>query len=279
MPIQQYKPLTPGRRFANRDTMTDVTKKRPEKALLIAKKRTNGRDSMGHISVRHRGGGARRFIRVIDFRQDRFDMPAKVVAIEYDPNRSARLALVEYADKERRYIIAPDGLVVGMSVLSSLNGGEIQVGNRYPLKKIPPGSFVCNVELKPGQGGKMGRSAGTSIQLMAIDGGNAQLRLPSTEERKVSEDVFATIGTISNADHRHRVLGKAGRRRHMGWRPSVRGKVMNPVDHPHGGGEGKQPIGLKYPKTPWGKHALGVHTRVGTKYSDSAIIKRRNHKR
>ncbi len=275
MAVKHYRPLTPGRRFATVDPMKDVTSRTPLKRLLISKKRSSGRDSSGRISVRHRGGGAARNIRIVDFRQEKYNQPAMVKEIEYDPNRSARIARVQYPDEQFRYILAPDGLTVGMSVVSSPDGGEIQVGNRFPLKKIPIGSLVCNIELKPGQGGKMGRSAGASIQLMSIDGGRAQLRLPSTEERTVEESCFATIGTISNPDHRHHVLGKAGRKRHMGWRPSVRGKVMNPVDHPHGGGEGKQPIGLKYPKTPWGKHALGVFTRANKKYSDSHILQRR----
>ncbi|MBI5135011.1 50S ribosomal protein L2 [Candidatus Uhrbacteria bacterium] len=275
MAVKQYKPLTPGRRFATVDPMNDVTTRDPLKQLVISKKRTNGRDSSGQIRVRHRGGGAARNIRIVDFRQQRLNELATVKEIEYDPNRSARIARVQFPDGQFRYILAPDGLRVGMTVVSSPTGGEIQVGNRFPLKHIPIGSLVCNIELKPGQGGKMGRSAGTSIQLMSIDAGFAQLRLPSTEERLVPESCFATIGMISNPDHRHHVLGKAGRRRHKGWRPSVRGKVMNPVDHPHGGGEGKQPIGMKFPKTPWGAHALGVYTRVNKKYSDSAILHRR----
>ncbi len=275
MAIKQYRPLTPGRRFATVDTMDDVTKKRPEKTLLLSKKRASGRDSSGKISVRHRGGGAKRAIRVVDVRANRLNESARVTAIEYDPNRGARLALVEYPDQELRYILAPEGLTVGMSVTTSDSAGEIQVGNRYPLKLIPIGSTVCNVELKPGQGGILARAAGSSVQLMAIENGYAQLRLPSTEERLVTEDCFATIGIMSNAQFRHRVLGKAGRSRHLGHRPEVRGKAMNPVDHPHGGGEGKQPIGLKFPKTKWGKHALGVKTRSPKKYSDRWILHRR----
>jgi len=275
MGIKYYRPLTPGRRFATVDPMLDVTKKQPEKSLLISKKRTSGRDSSGQISVRHRGGGAKRAIRIVDFRQNRLNDLAKVIAIEYDPNRGSRLALVEYADNEKRYVLAPDGLLVGMTIVASATQGDIQVGNRYPLKHIPIGTMVCNIELKVGQGGVLARSAGTRVQTMAIENGYCHLRLPSSEERLISEDCYATIGTMSNPDRRHQVLGKAGRSRHLGWRPTVRGKVMNPVDHPHGGGEGKQPIGLKFPKTKWGKHALGVKTRHPKKYSDTLILHRR----
>ena len=275
MAIKQYRPLTPGRRFATVDPMRDVTKKRPEKRLILSTIRGSGRDSSGRISVRHRGGGERRYLRIIDWRQDRFDQAATVVAIEYDPNRNARIALVEYADGERRYILAPDGLTAGMTIVSSQTSGEASVGSRYPLSRIPIGSFVCNVELKPRQGGKIARSAGSSVQLMAIEEKSAHLKMPSGEIRRVPSTCFATVGTISNPDHRHHVLGKAGRMRHLGIRPRVRGKAMNPVDHPHGGGEGKNPIGLKFAKTLWGKHAMGVKTRRAKKYSDSLILERR----
>lgn len=275
MPIRSYKPLTPGRRGSTVDTFGDITKWEPEKSLIRFRKQQSGRDSSGRIAVRHRGGGARRYLRDVDFRQERHGIPAKVQAIEYDPGRGARLALVQYPDQERRYIVAPVGLTVGQEVVSYHDRGDIAIGNRLPLEFIPVGTFVYNVELVPNQGGKIARSAGTTIQVVAIEGAFAHLKMPSSEIRKVPVGARASIGQASNPDHRLIVLGKAGRMRHLGIRPRVRGKVMNPVDHPHGGGEGKQPIGMKAPKTLWGKLALGVKTRKPKRYSHSLILQRR----
>jgi large subunit ribosomal protein L2 len=278
MPIKVYKPTTPGRRKASVSTFEEITKKKPEKKLIKIKKRKAGR-SQGKITIRHRGGGTKKFQRLIDFKRDKFDIPATVVAIEYDPNRQARVALLNYADGEKRYMLASADLKVGEKVLSSKKKIEIKTGNRMPLKNIPLGTMVYNVELSPQKGGKLARSAGLAVKLMAVDGGFAHLRLPSTEVRMVPENCLATIGQVSNPEAMHIRLGKAGRTRHLGIRPTVRGKAQNPVDHPHGGGEGQQPIGLKNPKTPWGKPALGVKTRKKRKYSDKLIIKRRKRKR
>ena len=254
-----------------------LVKKRPEKSLIRIKKKTAGR-SHGKITVRHRGGGVKRFIRLIDFKRKKYDIPARVEAIEYDPNRSAYIALIKYKDGEKSYILAPEGLKIGDSLISSKNKIEFKIGNRMPLKFIPPGFFVYNLELTPGRGGVIGRSAGVKIQLLTIEGKEALLKLPSGEIRKVPSDCQASIGSLSNPEHRYRILKKAGRARHMGWRPEVRGKAMNPPDHPHGGGEGHPPIGLVHPKTPWGKPALGVKTRK-KRWSDKLIIKRRSKKK
>ncbi len=275
MGIKSYKPTTPGRRFANVDDFADVTKTEPEKSLIVFQKRNGGRNNQGKITVRHRGGGARRFVRVVDFLQDKWDIPATVAAIEYDPARGARLALLNYRDGEKRYVIAAAGMKVGMTIVSSKKQVEIAPGNRMPLSQIPVGVELHNIEMHPGGRGTMVRSAGMSAQLTALEGDYALLKLPSGEIRKFSKDCMATVGMVGNSDHRLIRLGKAGRKRHMGIRPSVRGKVMNPVDHPHGGGEGKHPIGLTHPKTKWGKHALGVKSRANKKTSNKFIVKRR----
>ena len=275
MPIKSFKPTTFGRRGASVDSYADITKTTPEKSLLVPKIRISGRNSQGKITVRHRGGGHKRMIRVVDFKRDKYDVPATVAAIEYDPNRNARIALLHYKDGEKRYIVAADKMKVGDVILSSLKKIEAANGNRMPLMYVPIGLTVHDIELAPRGGGKMARAAGNGTQLMAVEGDLATLRLPSGEMRMVSKHCSATIGVASNPDSWLVRLGKAGRMRHLGIRPRVRGKVMNPVDHPHGGGEGKQPIGLKYPKTPWGKHALGVKTRKPKKASWRLIVKRR----
>lgn len=275
MPIKRYKPTTPGRRKASVTGFRDITKKEPEKSLVKIKKRKGGRNSRGKITVRHKGGGAKRYYRIIDFKREKFDVPAKVLAIEYDPNRSARIALVQYPGGEKRYIIAPEGLKVGMEIMSSQKRIEIKTGNRLALEFIPIGMMIYNIELTPGKGGEIVRSAGSGATILAVEGGYAHLKLPSGEIRKVPKRALATVGQVSSVDHRTIRLGKAGRSRWLGIRPSVRGKAMNPVDHPHGGGEGRQPIGLKHPKTPWGKPALGARTRRKGKKSDTLIIKRR----
>jgi large subunit ribosomal protein L2 len=273
MPIKVYKPTSAGRRGASRVDTSVLSKKEPEKKLTVYLKKKAGR-SRGQISVRHQGGGVKKLYRLVDFKQDKYDIPAKVEALEYDPNRTAWLALVRYQDGELRYIIAPQDLKVGDEILSSKNKIEPKIGNRMPLKYIPTGSMVHNIELSPGVGGKIVRSAGSAAVLMACADHFAQLKLPSGEIRLIPENCQATIGQVSNPDWRHMVWGKAGRKRLKGIRPSVRGKAMNPVDHPHGGGEGHSPIGLVHPKTPWGKPALGVKTRK-KKWSDKFIIKRR----
>src|SRR3989338_1445138 len=260
MPIQRYKPTSAGRRKSSVQTFDDVTGKATVRKLLKPRKQHSGRTN-GKITVRHRGGGARRKVRIIDFKREKFGIPAKITAIEYDPNRNARIALVTYADGEKRYILAPLGAVVGMPVISDVKKGPMKPGNRYPLYLIPEGMHVYNVELQPGAGGTLVRGAGNVATFMGVDGKHAQVRLPSGEVRLVSRDCMATIGQVSNVDHRLIRWGKAGRMRHRGFRPSVRGKAMNPVDHPHGGGEGKHPIGMKHPKTLWGKNAFGVKTR------------------
>lgn len=274
MPIKVYNPTSPGRRLSSVDAFDDITKDEPEKSLIVMKKSKAGR-SGGKITVRHRGGGAKRYLRLVDFVQNKFDVPAKVLAIEYDPNRTARIALLQDADGEKRYILAPSGLRVGDEIVSSRTKAEIKIGNRLPLKLIPVGTIVCNVELQPGLGGKIVRGAGMGAQLLALEGDYAQLKLPSKEIRMVSKECMATIGEVSAKDKRLIRWGKAGRTRYRGFRPAVRGKAMNPVDHPHGGGEGVSPVGLKYPKTKWGRHALGVKTRKVNKWSDKFILKRR----
>ncbi len=274
MGVKKYNPTTAGRRISSVDDFADVTKTSPEKKLTINRKQHAGRANSGKITVRHRGGGARRRIRLVDFKCDKFDVPATVAAIEYDPNRGARLALLHYKDGEKRYIVAPSGLVVGSVVVSSQSRGEIQTGNRFKLEHIPVGMEVYNVELRPGKGGQIVRGAGVFAQLMAVEGSYATLRLPSGEVRMVPKECMATLGHASNPDRRLIRWGKAGRTRHRGFRPSVRGKAMNPVDHPHGGGEARNSIGLKHPKTPTGKPALGVKTRR-KKASTRLIIQRR----
>ncbi|MBU0625080.1 50S ribosomal protein L2 [Patescibacteria group bacterium] len=279
MPIKKYNPTTSGRRLSSVDAFTDITKTEPEKRLIKIKKRTGGRNSMGRITVRHRGGGAKRFIRQVDFKQDKYDVPAKVAAIEYDPSRGARLALLYYTDGEKRYVIATQGLSVGDTVMSSLERIEIKPGNRMPLDQIPPGVAVHNIELVVGGGSKVVRGAGLSAQYMALEGKHAQLKMPSGEIRLFPRAAMATVGTVSNPDYRLIRWGKAGRTRLLGIRPTVRGKAMNPVDHPHGGGEGRHPIGLKHPKTPWGKPALGVKTRQAKKASNKFIVQRAKRKK
>ncbi|NCB20733.1 MAG: 50S ribosomal protein L2 [Clostridia bacterium] len=278
MGIKKVQANTPGRRHATFDDFKDITKTIPEKKLIVIKKKNSGRNSQGKITIRHRGGGSKRFIRIIDFKRNKFDIPATVTAIEYDPNRGARLALLTYADGEKRYITAPLDLKVGDSVLSSKSLIDIKVGNAMPLAYIPAGVAINSVELEPGQGAKIARGAGNAVFVMGIEGRFAQLKMPSGEIRLIKKDSLCTVGQVSNPDKRHISLGKAGRSRHLGIRPTVRGSAMNPVDHPHGGGEGNQPIGLKHPKTPWGKPALGVKTR--RKHSSSKlIIKRRGKKK
>jgi large subunit ribosomal protein L2 len=278
MGIKVYKPTTAGRRHSSVQTFDDVTTIVPYKKLIISQKEMAGRRSSGTISVRHRGGGVKRNVRVIDWKFDKLDIPASVQTIEYDPNRGARIALVAYADGEKRYILAPNGLTVGMSIVASKEKGEPTPGNRFPLERIPEGMSVYNVELKPGGGGQMVRGAGTSASLLAIEGEWATIKLPSGETRLVSKNCMASIGDVSNPDWRLIRWGKAGRVRLRSIRPTVRGKAMNPVDHPHGGGEARNSIGLPYPKTPTGKHALGVKTR-NNKVTDRFIIRRRNKKK
>ena len=275
MPVKIYRPTSPGRRLQSVSTFAELTTGQPFKPLLKFRKQHSGRNFQGKITVRHRGGGARRHLRAVDFVQDKFEVPARVATIEYDPNRQARIALLHYADGEKRYMLAPDGLQVGQTVLSSRRRVDIHVGNRMPLELIPPGTPICNVELIPGKGGEFARSAGATVKLLAVDGPFAQLRLPSGEVRLVPRASHATIGQVSNPDAMHVRIGKAGRSRHLGRRPTVRGKAQNPVDHPHGGGEGNQPIGLRAPKTKWGKPALGVKTRRKNKYSNRFILERR----
>jgi len=275
MGIKTVKPTSPGRRSATFDDFSDITKTEPEKSLIVMRKGQAGRNNTGKITVRHQGGGVKRYIRQIDFFRDKFDIPGKVVSIEYDPNRGARICLVHYKDGAKRYIIMPLGLKVGDEILSSKNQIEIKVGNAMPIKFIPPGVQVYNIELEPGRGAKIARAAGNLAYVMGILGDNAQIKMPSSEIRLVNKECFCTIGQVSNLDRSHIVIGRAGRQRLLGVRPTVRGTAMNPVDHPHGGGEGKQSIGLKYPKTKWGKHALGVKTRKSKKRSNRLIISRR----
>ena len=274
MAIRKLKPTTPGTRWMSVAGFTEVTKTRPEKALVEPLKKSGGRNNTGRITSRHRGGGHKRFYRHIDFRRNKLGMDATVTAVEYDPNRSARIALLQYADGERRYILAPDGVRVG-EVLRSGPDAEIKNGNALPLSNIPAGTFVHNIELRPGKGGQMARSAGMSVQLMAKEGKYAQLRLPSGEVRNVPVECMATIGSVGNADHENISYGKAGRSRWLGIRPQSRGVVMNPVDHPHGGGEGKSPQGNPHPVSPWGWHTKGKKTRKHKKSSGKLIVKRR----
>jgi large subunit ribosomal protein L2 len=275
MGIRVHKPTSPGRRKSSVDDFADVTSTHPLKRLTAVAKSKAGRNFQGKITVRHRGGGNRKFYRIIDFRQDKFNVPAIVATIEYDPNRNARIALLHYRDGEKRYILAPDGLKVGSEVISSQEKIEVKVGNRMPVQFIPVGIMVSNVELVPGRGGELARAAGMSVAVMGIDEDKATLKLPSGEMRSVPKMAMVTVGPMSNPDARNVRYGKAGRMRYRGIRPTVRGKAMNPVDHPHGGGEGNQPIGLKNPKTPWGKPALGHRTRQKNKKSNLWIIRRR----
>ena len=277
MPIRVYKPTSPARRFMSVLTYEEITKKTPEKSLLQPKKKNAGRNNQGKISVRHQGGGEKQKYRLIDFKRNKLEVPAKVAGIEYDPNRSAFIALLHYLDGEKRYILAPAKLRQG-DWIENGPGADIKPGNSLQMANIPTGTLVHNIELRPGAGGQIARSAGTYAQLMAKEGTFATLRMPSGEMRKVPIIARATIGTVGNTDHENVRIGKAGRKRHMGIRPTVRGVVMNPVDHPHGGGEGKSPIGLPSPVTPWGKPALGYKTRKHKKYSNRLIIKRINSK-
>jgi len=273
MAVKQFKPTSPGRRGMSGFTFDEITKKKPEKSLLVSKKKMAGRNAQGRITVRHRGGGHKRRIRLIDFKRDKVGVPGRVAAIEYDPGRSARIALVSYRDGEKRYIIAPVGLKVGDAILSGPDA-EVKPGNTLPLQHMPNGTMIHNVELTPGRGGQIVRSAGTAAQLMAKEGEYTLLRLPSGEMRRVLSTCRATVGQVGNVENSLIKLGKAGRIRHRRRRPQVRGVVMNPVDHPHGGGEGKAPIGMPSPKSPWGKPTLGKRTRV-RKPSDKLIVRRR----
>ncbi|MBQ7597291.1 MAG: 50S ribosomal protein L2 [Clostridia bacterium] len=277
MSIRVLKPVTNGTRNMSYTDYSSLSKVAPERSLLAPLNKKSGRNSYGRITVRHRGGGNRRKYRIIDFKRDKFDVDATVLTLEYDPNRSAHIALLQYEDGEKRYIIAPEGLKVGDKVEAGPSA-DIKPGNALPLTNIPTGTFIHNVELYPGRGGQLARAAGNAAQLMAKEGGYALLRLPSGELRKVPENCMATIGVVGNTDHENVKIGKAGRTRHLGIRPTVRGSVMNPCDHPHGGGEGKSPIGRPGPVTPWGKPALGYKTRAKKNRSDKLIVKRRNDK-
>ena len=276
MAVKLYKPTSPGRRIQSVTDYSVLDKKvKTPKSLMLAKGRSAGRNNSGKITVRHHGGGARKKVRLVDFsRNDKKGVSAKVQTIEYDPTRTAFISLLAYSDGDKRFVLTPQGLKVGDSVMFD-EQAEIKPGNRLALKNIPVGSFIHDIEMIPGQGGRIARSAGAYATLQTVEGGFALLKLPSGEIRKVREAALASIGQLANADWMNVRIGKAGRKRLMGWRPTVRGKAMNPVDHPHGGGEGHNPIGLKYPKTPWGKHALGVKTRSKKKYSNSFVVKRR----
>ena len=277
MAIKHYKPTTPGRRGMTVMDYSGLSKVAPEKSLLDVVKKNAGRNSYGRITVRHHGGGNRIKYRIIDFKRDKAGIPATVMTLEYDPNRSAFIALVKYEDGEKRYIIAPQDLKVGDTIVSG-TGADIKPGNALKLSEIPVGTTIHNIELYPGKGAQLARSAGNMAQLMAKENGMALLRLPSGELRNVPADCMATIGIVSNPEHENVNLGKAGRKRHMGWRPTVRGSVMNPCDHPHGGGEGRAPVGRPSPVTPWGKPTMGYKTRDKHKASDKYIVKRRNAK-
>jgi large subunit ribosomal protein L2 len=277
MPVKKYKPVTPSLRGMTGHTFEEITKSEPEKSLLVPRRGTGGRNVYGRVTVRHRGGGARRHIRIVDFKRDKRGIPARVAAIEYDPNRSARLALLHYVDGEKRYIIAPLDLRVGDTVLAGPRA-EIRPGNSLPISNIPVGTLVHNIELQEGRGGQMVRAAGGAAQLLAKEGEFAQVRLPSGEVRLVRQSCYATVGQVGNVENANIKLGKAGRKRHMGIRPTVRGSAMSPRDHPHGGGEGRQPIGMPGPKSPWGKPTLGAKTRRN-KDTDKYIVRRRGKKR
>jgi large subunit ribosomal protein L2 len=273
MPLKQYRPTSPGRRGMSGSTFEEITKTKPEKSLLLPLKKKAGRGNQGKITVRHRGGGAKRRLRIIDFKRDKLGVPGRVAAIEYDPNRSAHIALIYYADGEKRYILAPSELNVD-DVIKSGEEAEVKPGNALPLKLIPTGTMIHNIEMEAGRGAQLVRSAGAAAQLMAKEGEYALVRLPSSEVRRIRGDCLATIGQVGNVDHRSIGLGKAGRKRWLGRRPTVRGSAMNPRDHPHGGGEGRAPIGLPGPKTPWGKPAIGYRTRK-PKPADKMIVRRR----
>ena len=275
MAIRRYKPTSPARRFMSVSMFEEITTDKPEKSLLVSKNKTGGRNASGRITVRHIGGGNRIKYRIIDFKRNKFDVPAKVATIEYDPNRTANIALLHYADGEKRYILAPIGLKVGDTIISSENA-DIKVGNSLPLEAIPVGTVVHNIELHPGKGGQIARAAGISAQLMAKEGKYATLRMPSGEMRLILLKCRATIGQVGNVDHEIISIGKAGKKRHMGIKPTVRGSVMNPCDHPHGGGEGNSPVGRPGPVTPWGKPALGYKTRKKKNVTNRFIIKRVN---
>jgi large subunit ribosomal protein L2 len=274
MAVKKYKPVTPGTRGMTGYTFDEITKSKPERSLLVIKKNRGGRNVQGRVTVRHRGGGARRFVRLVDFKRDKLGIPARVAAIEYDPNRTARLALLFYADGEKRYILSPVDLKVGDTVLSGPTA-EIRSGNALPISNIPVGTTIHNIEMKPGKGAQLVRSAGGSAQLLAKEGDFAQVRMPSGEVRLIHQVCYATIGQLGNVDHGNIKLGKAGRKRHLGIRPTVRGSAMSPRDHPHGGGEGRQSIGLPGPKSPWGKPTLGKKTRRNKKTSQY-IVRRRS---
>ena len=277
MAIRVYKPTSPARRFMSVLTYEELTKKEPERSLVEYLKKIAGRNKQGKITVRHQGGGNKVKYRIVDFKRNKDGIPAKVASIEYDPNRTAFIALLNYADGEKRYILAPVGLKAGDTVMSG-ESADIKPGNALPIKNIPVGTLIHNIELKPGKGGQLVRSAGNAAQLMAKEGAYAQIRLPSGEVRMISMEAKATIGTVGNTDHSNVRIGKAGKSRHLGIRPTVRGVVMNPNDHPHGGGEGKSPVGMPAPVTPWGKPALGLKTRKHKKYSDQFIVKRAGKK-
>ncbi|MBI5352833.1 MAG: 50S ribosomal protein L2 [Chloroflexi bacterium] len=274
MAVKKYKPVTPGMRDMTGYTFEEITKSTPERSLLVNRPRHGGRNAQGRVTVRHRGGGARRFIRIVDFKREKHGIPAKVAAVEYDPNRTARLALLFYVDGEKRYIIAPLELKVGDTIVSGPNA-EIRPGNCLPISNIPIGTLIHNIEIKAGKGAQMVRTAGGAAQLLAKEGDFAQIRMPSGEVRLIHQVCYATIGQIGNLDHGNVKLGKAGRKRHLGIRPTVRGTAMSPRDHPHGGGEGRQPVGLPGPKSPWGKPTLGKKTRVNKK-TDQYIVRRRS---
>jgi len=277
MAVKKYKPTSPGRRDMTSYTFDEITKDSPERSLVKPLKKRGGRNSYGRITVRHRGGGSKRKVRMVDFKREKHNVPAKVAAIEYDPNRSARLALLHYADGEKRYIVAPLEVGVGDTVVSGPDA-EVRPGNCLPIANIPTGTMIHNIEMKEGKGGQMVRAAGSSAQLMAKEGDYAQVRLPSGEVRLVRQVCFANIGQIGNVDHGNIKLGKAGRKRNMGIRPTVRGSAMNPNDHPHGGGEGRSPVGMPGPKSPWGQPTLGFKTRSNKK-TDKYIVRRRGKKR
>jgi large subunit ribosomal protein L2 len=274
MAVKVYKPITPGQRSKTGYTFEEITKSKPERALVVFRKKHAGRNNIGRVTVRHQGGGNRQYVRIVDFKRDKREIPAVVNAIEYDPNRTARLALLFYVDGEKRYIIAPLGLKVGDQVIAGA-AVDIRPGNSMPISNIPVGTMVHNVEMVEGRGGQMVRSAGTSAQLLAKEGDYAQIRMPSGEVRLVRQTCYATIGQIGNVDHSNVKLGKAGRKRHMGVRPTVRGTAMSPRDHPHGGGEGRQPAGMPGPKSPWGKPTRGYRTRRNKK-TDQYIVRRRS---
>jgi len=275
--IKEYRPTSPARRGMTGATFEEVTKRKPEKSLILPLKKQAGRNNQGRITVRHHGGGAKQMLRTLDFKRDKIGIPGRVAAIEYDPNRTARIALIYYADGEKRYILAPDGLKAGDTIMSGENA-EVRPGNTLPLRLMPGGTMIHNIELQKGRGGQLVRSAGTAAQLMAKEGAYVLVRLPSGEMRNIHCDCMATVGQVGNLEHQAIKLGKAGRRRWLGWRPAVRGSAMSPRDHPHGGGEGRSPIGLPGPKSPWGKPTLGHKTRKKKKPSGRFIIKRRGKK-